>query len=480
MGSNAVVRRPHFAFMATQKKKQDTFSPVDSIEMLGELEKVVKIQSIVLGKEGSLSTGNLCLDLITGGIKPGWYTFAGAEQSAKTTSAITAMGAAISQKVPLTVLWDAENSTGSSMDYVESIFKTSGLNVTSEELFGVRKDGKYVVKPLVYYRDEGEMETFFGWVSGLLRRLPDKRFEDGRWWYIYEGTRENKAKYKDVMDRHLSAGTNGVYIPAEDGSLQAYILCDSYPSLLPASLDEDDAKSGMALQAREFSKHIPKVKGKLRAKRVAIVGINQIRKAPGVMYGDPNYEPCGEALKFMSDIRVHYKPRALSGVPFNPKGKGSVEEEPSITGDGVDVYRYINAKAIKNKLSIPGRDTWLRIWVSDVDQVAHGFDPVWDTFYAMSLTGQVEGKRHAMKLNVHGQGEAKKSLNWEEFKTLILGNKDQVTEICSKIGYKPMNLRKGMFNLFKKGILEDLYIAHKKSSSGAKKSDDEEETSDED
>jgi hypothetical protein len=98
----------------------------------------------------------------------------------------------------------------------------------------------------------------------------------------------------------------------------------------------------------------------------------------------------------------------------------------------------------------------------------------------MSLTGQVEGKRHAMKLNVHGQGEAKKSLNWEEFKTLILGNKDQVTEICSKIGYKPMNLRKGMFNLFKKGILEDLYIAHKKSNSGAKKSDDEEETSDED
>lgn len=456
------------------KKSKNSYNPVDHIGVLQELEKVVKIQSVVLGKEGALSTGLLCLDLITGGIRPGFYVFAGGEQSAKTTTAITAVGAALTQNVAFTTLWDAENSTGSSLDYVESIFKTMGIEISPEDLFGVKKDGKYVVQPKVYYRDEGEMDTFFGWTSALLRRLPDKRFEDGQWWYIYEGTRENKAKYKDVMDRSRSAGDSGVYIPAEDGSLQAIVLVDSLPSLLPSSMDEDDSKAGMALQAREFSKHLPRVKGKLRAKRVAILAINQIRTAPGVMYGNPEYEPGGMAIKFNSDIRVHNKSRALSGVPFNPKGKGQNEEEPSITGEGQDVYRYIHSKAIKNKLSIPGRETWLRIWVSDSEQKANGFDPVWDTFYAMHLTGQLSGKRHQIKLNVHGQGEARKTIDWMEFKRLIIGSKDEMIEIYQRIGYKPMNLRKGMFNLFKKGILEDLFVQAKKSSVKAVAEEEEE------
>jgi RecA/RadA recombinase len=465
--------------MAT--KKRDSFSPVDYLSVLTDLEKSLKIQSVTLSAENVISTGLLCTDLlIGGGIRPGWYTFAGPEQSAKTTLAITAMGAAIQQKVQLTTLWDAEGSTGSSLDYVESIFKTGGVQATTEELFGVRKNGKYVSKPLVYYRDEGSMDTFFGWVSGLLRRLPDKRMEDGKWWYVYEDTRENKAKFKGQYDVRMSSGNNGVYLPAEDSSLQAYILIDSYPSLLPASMDEDDVKSGMALQAREFSKHIPRVKGKLRSKRVAILGINQLRQKPAVMYGSPDYEPGGEALKYFSDIRIWNKPRALSGVPFNPKGKGQIEEEPSVDGNGIDTYRYISSKAIKNKLSVPGRETWLRIWVSDAKGVAHGFDPVWDTFYAMSLTGQITGKRSSMLLNVHGLGEAKKNLAWSEFKTLILGDQEEIAAICKKIGYKPINLRKGMFNLSRKGVMEDLYLetriaASDKTSKGEGEGDDESE-----
>jgi RecA/RadA recombinase len=464
--------------MAT-KSKRESFSPVDYLSTLGDLEKTLKVQAITLSSENALSTGLLCSDLLLGGgIRPGWYTYAGPEQSAKTTSAITAVGAAIQQKVGLLTLWDAENSTGSSLDYVESIFRTLGVDADTEALFGVRKDGKYVTKPLVYYRDEGDMETFFGWVSGLLRRLPDKRMEDGRWWYVYEDTRDNKAKYKDVMDRRMSSGNNGVYIPAEDGALQAYILVDSYPSLLPASMDEDEVKGGMAVQAREFSKHIPRVKGKLRAKRVAILGINQLRQKPAVMYGSPDYEPGGEALRFYSDVRIWNKPRALSGVPFNPKGKGVIEEEPSVDGKGIDTYRYIHSKAIKNKLSVPGRETWLRIWISDSQGLAHGFDPVWDTFYAMSLTGQVSGKRSSMTLDIKGMGPAKKNITWAEFKTLILGEKEEVEAICKKIGYKTMNLRKGLFNMSKKGVMEELYLETRNAATNKKATDEDDESDD--
>ena len=168
-------------------------------------------------------------------------------------------------------------------------------------------------------------------------------------------------------------------------------------------------------------------------------------------------------------------------MPFNPKGKGHIEEEPSITGKGNDTYRYVNVRAVKNKLSVPNRETWLRIWVSDEDQQAHGLDPVWDTFYCLSLTGQVSGKRTSMLLNVQGLGEAKKNINWGEFKLLILGSPEEKAAVCKKLGYPSVNLRKGLFNLLKKGILEEMYAQARNASNGKKvlevdlKSDDDDD-----
>jgi hypothetical protein len=201
--------------------------------------------------------------------------------------------------------------------------------------------------------------------------------------------------------------------------------------------------------------------------------------------GDPRYEPGGNALKFNSDARIWNTPRALSSVPFNPKGKGQYEKEPSVQYEkGEDTYRYIHSKAIKNKLSVPNRETWMRIWVEDAASQAHGFDPVWDTFYCMWLTGQVTGKRSSMTLDVHGMGKAKKNLDWSEFKLLILGDKEDREKICKKLGYKPMNLRKGLFNLMRKGILETRYAeTHRALIAGtiakpAKEEDEDEEDDD--
>lgn len=469
------------------KKQQAGDSPVDFLSIVSDLEKVVKIQSVTLGQENRLSTGLLCADLLygRGGIAPGMHTMAGPEQSAKTTFAIWVLAHSIRQSVGLRVLWDAENSSGSSVDYVENIFNAAGTKATSAEIFGVKKDGKYITPPMIYYRDEGEMETFFDWFSALLRRLPDKRFEDGQWWLIYEGSKENKAKYKDVMDRTMSSKNDAVYIKSPDGgALQAIILEDSWPSLLPKSMDTDDPKAGMALQAREFSKHLPRIKGRLRAKRVALIGINQLREKPGVMYGDPLYEPGGQALRFNSDTRIWMNPRALSGVPYHPKGKGQLEMEEGIEG-GEDVYRYVHVKARKNKLSVPGQEMWFRIWVRDEHGVARGFCPVWDTFYAMVLTGQVTGKRSAMRLNVSGLGEAKKTINWLQFKHLILGTREDQAKIYKYIGYdRPINLRAGLFNMSKKGKLEDLFLEQhranlKKGKEAADDVDDEDDDADE-
>lgn len=448
---------------------------VDTLGVLSELEKLVQVQAISLSSESRMSTGLLCLDLLLGGgITAGMYTVSGKEQSSKTTTLINVLAASVKQDVGLRVLWDAENSSGSSTDYIENIFASNNVKVAVEELFGERdKNGKYTKAPLVYYRDEGEMETFFDWLAALLRRLPDKRYENGQWWFVYPDEKKNKEKYRDTMDKRMSQVNNAIYIPAPDSSLQALVMMDSLPSLLPAALDEDEGKAGMALSAREFSKHFPRVKGKLRSKRVALLCVNQVREKPMAMFSDPTYEPGGAAPSFYSDVRIRNTPRALSGVPFNPKGKGQYESEDSVEFDGKDTYRYIHSKAIKNKLSKPNRDTWLRLWVSDGNQNARGYCPVWDTFYCMYLTGQVSGKRSSMTLNIHGLGKAKKAIDWYEFKYLIVDPKSEESKkVFKKIGYNPVNLRSGMFKLMRKGKLEELYVESFKARSKEKTKDE--------
>lgn len=464
-------------------KEKDAFRP-DVLGIVAELEKVVKIQNITIGNEERMSTGLLVVDLMLGGgITAGMYTFSGAEQSAKTTLAINVLAASVNQDVDLRVLWDAEGSSGSSMDYIENIFETNKVKVDIETLFGTRVKGKYTKTPLIYYRDEGEMDTFFNWLSGLLRRLPDKRFDDDRWWYVYENNQENKAKFKGQYNRDLSSANNALYIPAPNGSLQAIILPDSYPSLMPPAMDSDDPNQSIAMQAREFSKNLPRVKGRLRAKRVALMGINQLRINPMARFTDPNYEPGGNALGYYSDVRIRSTARALSSVPYNPKGK-KLEEEPSVSGDGTDKYRYIHLKTIKNKLSVPGREAWARIWVGDEDDRARGFCPVWDTFYTLVMTGQVTGKRSSMTLSLDGLGEAKRAIDWEKFKMLVLGDKEQIAWVCKKMGYaKAFNLRKGLFNMLRKGKLEELYVAEhraklNKAKEKVKDDDDDEEDDD--
>lgn len=445
---------------AKKKKKSAVDSGVhDYLETLDSAAKAVRLNNITIGQEQRMQTGLLCLDIILGrGIGPCMVTFFGAEQTAKTTLAMVLMSSTIKQGVPISVLWDAEQSSGSSADYMQNILNVQGVDVPVERIFGVRKNGEWVVKPTVYYQDDANGEVFFNWLHALLKRLPDKRFENERWWCVYENTKPNQAKYAAHADRKLTSANEGIWVPAKDGdALQAVVLVDSYPSLMPTAQDNDEHTKAMAVQARMFSLHLPRVKGYLRSKRVALVGINQLRLNPGAMFGSPETEPGGQALKFNSDMRIRLAARS-SNIPFNPKLEGMIETEPSVDGDGVDTYRYTQARTIKNKLSTPNRETWFRLWVSNKDGEGMGYCPVWDAFYACTLCGFITGKRSKMDLNIPGLGEGKRSINWSEFKQLILGDKDQKAAVCNKLGYKPIDLRKGLTNMSRKGTLEDAYL----------------------
>ena len=461
-----VVAAPKKKKIAVKEKSDNT---MDYLALLEEVANVVKLNSVSLSEESRMHSGLLGIDLVLGrGIGPTMCTIFGPEQSAKTTLAITIMAATINQGVPISTLWDAEQSSGSSSDYIQNILNEQGITRPFEEVFGVRKKGVWTTKPLVYYQDSAVGEDFFNWLHALLKRLPDKRFDNDQWWYVYENTKPNQAKYLSKSDKTMNKANHGIWVPAKDDSLQAVIIVDSYPSLMPVAQDADEHTKAMAVQARMFALQLPRVKGAFRAKRIALLGINQLRLNPGARFGNPETEPGGQALKFFSDQRMRVYPRALSGVPFHPKGEGMMELEPSVDGSGEDTYRYIHCKTIKNKLSVPQQEMWLRLWVSDSQGEARGYDLVWDTFYTCFQCGIITGKRSSMRLNIPGLGEARKNIDWLSFKKLIIGTPEQRAQVCKSIGYKTVNLRRGLINLSKKGALDALYWESKQTKGNAK------------
>lgn len=446
-------------------------------DVLDSIERRIGVGSTGLGgdNEARMSTGNLVLDIILGGgLTAGWYTNFGKEQSCKSTGAMTIVASAVAQGVPICAFYDYEGS--SEPTYLQNLMNTMGVNAKVADIFGVRdRKGNYVKKPRVRYVPSATAETFFDYLADLERKLPDKIYEGGQWWYVYDHTKENRKRLGDVAyDKKMFSKHNKFYVPAEDGSLQAILVVDSYPAMLPERLDEEEASSGLGAVARMFSEQLPRVKGKLRKKRIAVLGVNQLRDAPMVRYGSPEYEPGGNAIKFNSDARIKFQARALSAAGDAKASEGTpFELEQSVEFEGKDTYRYISVKAEKNKLSTPYLSGFIRLWITDGEGHARGFDPVYDTMAYLRMTGQVKegGKRKKILLQFKGN-EARKTIEWIDFKTLVLGSKEDIAKVCKQAGMKPMMLRKLCFKQMRSKVGIDLYFEKQNSKSKDKDEDE--------
>ncbi len=367
-----------------------------------------------------------------------------------------------------------------SPDYIENIMRNIGVKSDVKSIFGVRdeKTGKYIVAPRVRYKSEAVAEKFFDTLASLERKLPDKKKIGDQWYYIYEDTKDNRKVVGSHYDMNYWRKTQKLRVPAQDGALQALILVDSYPAMLPETQDVDDPNNAIATQARMFADQLKRVKGRMRGKRIAVIGINQLRKVPMAMYGPTENEPCGEALKLYSDVRLKFTSRSLSGAP-EAKGKGQIEEESSVTiENGMDSYRYIHVRGHKNKLSRPYLEQWLRLWITDGHGNAQGFDPVFDTYQYMKLTGQLTGKRAKMILQLKGN-VATKPIDWMDFKTLILGTASDMKSVYARIGMKTVKLRAKCFDQMASGLGIEMFNAAEIAERTTKKSKESESSSDE-
>ena len=171
--------------------------------------------------------------------------------------------------------------------YIENMLKTNGINISIEDVFGVRdpRSSNWIKKPLIRYQKPQVAERFFDYVYKLEKSLPDKLCVGDDWYYVFDDTKENRKKVGDHFDKNYWRKTKKLRVPAPDGTPQALIVVDSYPAMLPERLDDEDAGAGMAAQARMFSEQIKRIKGRMSSKRIIIVGVNQLRQRPAVMYG---------------------------------------------------------------------------------------------------------------------------------------------------------------------------------------------------
>lgn len=438
----------------TKKKKSassEFFDPSSELDAtLNSTEKAFGMQSSSLARDDErMSTGLIALDMVIGGgiVGGGWYTVSGGEQSCKSTLAMQISAVCTNEilrrkRKMAALVFDYEGS--SDQDYIGQQMKTLGLTGDSSTMFGVKDDvsGEYIVQPIVRYYSLDVGEDFFRYMGKIKRALPNLEKHGKDWYYVYEHTKQNKSKLSGFYDAKYLSKNNVLRVPAPDGFMQAIAVVDSYPAMLPERLDADDKDGAMAEQARMFSDGIRKFRGGMRKKKITVIGVNQVRERPATMFGNPEYEPCGSALKFYSDVRIKNTSRA--SVPFSgfKIDKGIVEEDSLDVPGGKDMYRFISMKTVKNKLGgIPNRETWARLWISDANGQARGFDPVFDTWYYMKELGLITGTINKISFSAETPFGDLKPISWKDFKFLILGSKSDITEWCTKHKVKAGSIR---------------------------------------
>ena len=86
------------------------------------------------------------------------------------------------------------------------------------------------------------------------------------------------------------------------------VVIDSVAALVPrAEIEGEMGDAHMGLQARLMSQALRKLAGAISKSKTMVIFINQLRMKIGVMFGNPEMNPGGLALKFYSSVRLEIR-----------------------------------------------------------------------------------------------------------------------------------------------------------------------------
>ncbi len=116
------------------------------------------------------------------------------------------------------------------------------------------------------------------------------------------------------------------------------VVVDSVAALVPlVELEGEMGDQQVGLQARLMSKALRKLTGAIHKTQTVVIFINQIRSKIGVMFGNPETTPGGNALKFHSSVRIDLRRKEV------------IKKGPDSVGTRV------RARVVKNKVAPPFR-----------------------------------------------------------------------------------------------------------------------------
>ena len=118
------------------------------------------------------------------------------------------------------------------------------------------------------------------------------------------------------------------------------VVVDSVAALIPkAEIEGEMGDTHVGLQARLMSQAMRKLVGAIAKSKTTVIFINQIRMKIGVMFGNPETTPGGNALKFYSSVRI------------------DVRRVTTIKDGDEPVGNRVRARVVKNKVAPPFRKT---------------------------------------------------------------------------------------------------------------------------
>ena len=126
------------------------------------------------------------------------------------------------------------------------------------------------------------------------------------------------------------------------------VAVDSVAALTPkAELEGEIGQATIGLQARLLSAALRKVAANASKSGTTILMLNQLRMKIGVLYGNPEVTPGGNALKFYASARVDVRRKAALDAPSGSSSSGiNAGASPGIR---------VRAKVVKNKCAPPYR-----------------------------------------------------------------------------------------------------------------------------